>query len=74
MQEFRENLVSWECAALDNEVVSPQIKGMTVITKSQSKDQIKCEIFETLSEANRIDWKPRESDLKSIGIKVVLGV
>lgn len=47
---------------------------MTVITKPQSKDQIKCEIFETLSEANRIDWKPRESDLKSIGIKVVLGV
>lgn len=43
-QEFRGNLVSSECAGLNNEVISHHIKGMTTITQSQTKHQIKSEI------------------------------
>lgn len=52
LQEFKKNLVSWECVALGNEAASYQIKGMVITTQPQSKDKIKGKTIKVLSEAS----------------------
>lgn len=52
LQEFKKNLVSWECVALGNKAASYQIKGMVITTQPQSKDKIKGETIKVLSEAS----------------------
>lgn len=74
LQEFRGNLVSSECVGLNNEVISYHIKGRQLLHSLKLNTKSRVKLGEILSEANRIDWKPIESHLKSTGVKAVFGV